>query len=322
MLRLRLLLALPFLAVTSSLRAEDDPVKEKLEKKKADYEVDIEKYHRAVTEYFDRRETAARNAGNKKLVDQIKAERQTFTDDGELPKAAPAALRQGRAAVRAKLAAAYEVAVKEYTRAKKDDAAAEAEGELRLFKASKSDDSVGWTSLADRKALPDPFAALPQASFSRDGVTTGGRFYAATKGGDYLAKDFKFELVYTLRNGTVEDIIFVGIGSAARGGQFNEPKESVFLAIHPPNVIGGEIQLAGAAAGKVAKEGTHRVTIEKKGDAVTFAIDIDNKRKPERDVAKKVEDIKKAGPFLTDKNTHIFFGGGGVFKQFRLTEKP
>ncbi len=101
---------------------------------KEGYRAEVEKFRTAVAEWFDQREAAARKDGNKKLVDQIKAERAAFAMNGEVPPKAPPALKRIPKAARAKLEAAFETAVKEYTKARKDDQAAAVEKELSEFK--------------------------------------------------------------------------------------------------------------------------------------------------------------------------------------------
>src|SRR6266545_6647356 len=77
-----------------------DPVKEKLFAAKVAYDKEMAAYRAAVGEWLDKREEAARKAGDKKLVDQVKAERKAFDEDGELPKGAPTALKLRPAAAR------------------------------------------------------------------------------------------------------------------------------------------------------------------------------------------------------------------------------
>jgi len=80
------------------------------------------------------------------LVDQIKAEREEFAKKLELPQQAPAALTAQPKVARARLESAYEVAVKDYTKAKNDERADSVEKELAEFRTSggiqKSDPQV------------------------------------------------------------------------------------------------------------------------------------------------------------------------------------
>jgi len=63
-----------------------------------------EKYRKAVVEYFSKREDDARADGNKKAVDQIKADRKEFEAKGELPKMIPLELQQIQTAARLAIA--------------------------------------------------------------------------------------------------------------------------------------------------------------------------------------------------------------------------
>src|SRR5262249_13614687 len=143
--------------------------------------------------------------------------------------------------------------------------------------------------------------------------------------GDFLNKDFRFEIVFTIKKG--DKITFVGIGEADPNSTYREPKNSVYLRFHPPDMGGGEVDLSNAPSqnlvqiGKVTRYGTHRVMIEKKGEALTFTIDPDNDGPSDDDIQKTIPSLKEVGPFLNSKNTFIFFGAGGTtFKQLRLVE--
>ena len=127
------LCALGFVALAVGLcpaRADDaDAVKEKLFQAKKAYDGETQKFRTAVAELLDKREEDARKAGDKKLVDQVKAEREKFEKGGELPAAVPpAALAQIRAA-RTDLDKSYAAAIKDYLRLKEDAAAEAAEKE-------------------------------------------------------------------------------------------------------------------------------------------------------------------------------------------------
>jgi hypothetical protein len=131
-------------------RADDkDPIKDKLLAAKAAYDTEMKQFRQQGTDWFDKREENARKDGNKKLLDQIKAERKAFEDDGDLPKIAPAALKQKPALARKAMEAAYAEAVKAYVRAKKDDEAASVD---EAFKTFLSETSLNLLSLVDPKA--------------------------------------------------------------------------------------------------------------------------------------------------------------------------
>lgn len=129
----RIACAFAFIALVVALapaRADDvETVKEKLFQAKKEYDGETRKFRAAVTEALDKREEAARKAGDKKALDAIKAERDRYDKDGELPTATPAAaLTQVRAA-RATLDKAYTAAVKDYTRLREDAAEAAEKGQ-------------------------------------------------------------------------------------------------------------------------------------------------------------------------------------------------
>ena len=116
---------------------DNDPVKDKLFASKKAYDAEMKLYRKAAEEWFAKREGTARNDGNRKLVDQVKAERTAFEETGALAKGVPTAIPQQAATARKALEAAYLLAVKEYLIAKNDDAAAAIEIELKHFQATR-----------------------------------------------------------------------------------------------------------------------------------------------------------------------------------------
>jgi hypothetical protein len=132
----------------SQLLAADDPIKAKLDKAKAAYKASLEQYRDAVAKYFDKQEEASRKEGNKKLLDQIKAERTAFQETGDLPRTAPGELKRKLAPARSALESADTAAVREYTKARKDDMATAVEKELEQF---KHDGDAPWVELFNSK---------------------------------------------------------------------------------------------------------------------------------------------------------------------------
>jgi len=121
------------MTLCATVAAEGDVVKKKLDSAKMSYEADMEKCGKAIEEWFGKREDVARKDGNKKLVDQIKAERQSYKENGVMSKATPMELRKKGMSARTALEVAYTSAIKEYTRAKEDDKATLVEQELAAF---------------------------------------------------------------------------------------------------------------------------------------------------------------------------------------------
>jgi len=110
--------------------AEDkDPIKEKLFAAKVAYDKEMRQFRKQVEEWLDKREDTLRKAGDKKALDQLKEERKAYEENGELPKSIPSALQQRYDRAKKKLETAYTDAVKEYTKAKKDDLASAVETE-------------------------------------------------------------------------------------------------------------------------------------------------------------------------------------------------
>lgn len=135
------LLLVAFFSIGSSICIAEDPIKVKLDKAKADYEVALDKFRTGVGEYFDKREGTARKSGKKKAVDEIKAERAAFQEKDELPEAAPANLKQKKVSARKSLEEAYDKAIAEYTKAKLDKEASDVEKELEAFRAAGATDT-------------------------------------------------------------------------------------------------------------------------------------------------------------------------------------
>lgn len=128
----RLLLAAAFAVPVLAAPAQDaeDPVRKKLDAAREAYNREVLKYQTGAADWFAKQEEAARAKGDKKLVDAAVAQRAAFTSGGDLPPAAPKALRTHLDAPRKALEAAYAEGIKTYVKARKDDAAAAAEAEL------------------------------------------------------------------------------------------------------------------------------------------------------------------------------------------------
>jgi hypothetical protein len=108
---------LAFALVVCPARADDtEGVKKRLDAAKRAYDDEAEKFKKAIAEYLDKREDGARKAGNKKLVDQVKAEQKAFEKQGELPAVYPVALQAQMKTARTALDRAYTAAVKDYLR--------------------------------------------------------------------------------------------------------------------------------------------------------------------------------------------------------------
>jgi hypothetical protein len=131
----RILIALALGTATCvTARADDDPAKAKLDDAKRQYREQVEKLRQTVLDALEKKEAVARDKGDKKAVDQVKAERDAFTDRDVAPKSMAGDYGKDLARARAAMVAAYEAAVKDFTKAKKDDEAGKAEEELKAFR--------------------------------------------------------------------------------------------------------------------------------------------------------------------------------------------
>jgi hypothetical protein len=140
-----------FVVGLSAARADDvEAVKDKLFQAKKDYDAQVQKFKKAITETLDKHEEDARKVGNKKIVDQVKAEREAFERSGELPSMLPTATRDIAIIARAKLDKAYTIAAKEYLRLKMDDAVEATEKERKEFLVISS-------QLMGKKHQEDPY---------------------------------------------------------------------------------------------------------------------------------------------------------------------
>jgi tRNA A-37 threonylcarbamoyl transferase component Bud32 len=115
--------------------AETDPIKARLDKAREAYEADYEKLRKEMLDSFQEKEDAARKDGNKKVVDQVKTEREAFENRNQLPRVVPSApYEQGLKKAVVAMETAYEAAIKEYTRANEDAKGRSVEEELKQFK--------------------------------------------------------------------------------------------------------------------------------------------------------------------------------------------
>jgi serine/threonine protein kinase len=116
---------------------EPDLIQEALDRARTTYKEETEKWRQTVRDYLDKREETARKDGKKDLLDQVKADREAFAARGELPRSMPAAAyRRGLKTAAATMEAAYNTAIKEYIKARKDERAQDVEQELKRFQTN------------------------------------------------------------------------------------------------------------------------------------------------------------------------------------------
>lgn len=122
------------LAMAATTRADDDPIKTKLETARKDYDAKVEKYNKAINDWLDKKEETARKAGNKAAVDQIKSQRETFQDTGLLLTNPPPDVQRILTEAQKSYEGTLVTGVKDYTKAKKDAEAGEVSDRLKAFK--------------------------------------------------------------------------------------------------------------------------------------------------------------------------------------------
>lgn len=99
---------------------EADDAKEELRKAKQSYESEVEKLKKAVAEFLDKREETYRKQGDRKLLDEVKAQRKAFEGGGDLPPAFPVGVQRFAVEARSAVDRTYRAAVKAHIRVKKD----------------------------------------------------------------------------------------------------------------------------------------------------------------------------------------------------------
>lgn len=173
---------------------------------------------------------------------------------------------------------------------------------------------------ASRTRWPAYLKASDAAIFNKEGLRLQGRNYVRTRDGNNLGLDFTFELVVTIQD--KEEFAFVGLGAGIKTPPHDEPDDGAWLRLLPPD-RGGDVVLChewekGNELGKVKSAGTHLVRIQKKGDTVTFSVDVGNDGPGAEDIEHTVPDIRAFAPNLNEKNGYLFFGGGGLFSEIGL----
>jgi hypothetical protein len=205
MMRSTVVLTVLACAVAASGDEKDkDPAKEKLFAAKAAYDAEMKQFRNEAGEWFNKREKAARKAGDKKALDLIKEERKSFDEDGALPRSAPVALHQKPLLARKALEGVYTQAVKDYVRAKKDDQAAAVEKE--------------WEGLARASAihllpLVDTKAHAVVGEWKRDGRAIVGRGASEKRAQIKLPYELgeEYDIEVTCRRVGGDDAISVGL---------------------------------------------------------------------------------------------------------------
>ena len=168
----------------------------------------------------------------------------------------------------------------------------------------------------------------------RDGqfADVNDRAYMRTVDTDYNGIDFDYRLTFTTQPLSQTSINFIGIGFGDRrpGGQFahNEPYNSLYLRIHAPSVINGEVGIGNAPAssfailGNIPVGGRHEFLLRKRGFSMEFAIDANFDGTFLADMSYVVDDYRTVAPFLDNTQSRLFFGtvfANDSFDNLRIT---
>lgn len=108
-----------------------DPIADKLAAAKAEFDRERGVYAAAVEAWLGGREEAARQAGDKKRIDEIKAQRLAFEQGGAAPEGLPVPTRRRYERAEAAIAEAYREAIAEFVKAHRDEDADAVEAEAR-----------------------------------------------------------------------------------------------------------------------------------------------------------------------------------------------
>jgi hypothetical protein len=159
------------------------------------------------------------------------------------------------------------------------------------------------------------------------------RHYITTERSDYLSLDWTYEITFHSPANDTDEVLFVGFGQAVPDPLFfNEPQNSVYLAISQGASLGSDVRLSAHDIGMWShtylqfpgavqdpQGGAFITRVRKIGRSVTFEIVGTN-------VAATIPDILEAAPFLSQVPTRILFGnafGNYTFSDMRvLPERP
>jgi len=151
MIRRVFAIALLVTAVCVAAGEDKDPIKEKLFAAKVAYDKEMRQFRKQIEEWLNKREETARKAGDKKTLDQVKEDRKAYEENDELPKSMPKTLQLAPERAKKKLEAAYAEAVKEYTKAKKDELATAVEKEWKAFSSKSNAGAIDLLARVDPK---------------------------------------------------------------------------------------------------------------------------------------------------------------------------
>jgi hypothetical protein len=128
------LLLLAAATTASAASSVPDAIREGLDAAKAQYSGEMVKLKEQLLADLDRKLVVVRRAGDKAQVDRVKGDIEALTKSGKLPTTVSTGpYEKGATRAREKVLAAFQLAVKEYTKAAKDDEATSVAKEQETF---------------------------------------------------------------------------------------------------------------------------------------------------------------------------------------------
>lgn len=149
--------------------------------------------------------------------------------------------------------------------------------------------------------LPSFLTSSTRISKAKSGITIADGGVIRTKDVNFLDRDFTFEVLLDNSTGGAH----VGIGT----------RDTVQLQLHTTAVGNnrGEVKLNESIIGNISSTGAHLLRIQKKGDTVTFQIDVDNDGLSDDDLETIIPNIREHAPSFHSKNVPLFLSGKAEF---------
>lgn len=124
----------------STVALDDDPIQTKLEQSKDRYQKAVDQCTKELNALIDQKIEAARKDGNRELLKQLQEQKEAFRTSGKMPTAAPTTVyRSAMAKANKEMLAAFDLAIKDFTKAAKDSKADAADEEKKKFLAKNGE---------------------------------------------------------------------------------------------------------------------------------------------------------------------------------------
>ncbi len=153
-----------------------------------------------------------------------------------------------------------------------------------------------------------PYFTVSGGAMRRTTAGGGDLRYLRTQVADYNLRNFVFEITFS----TKEDAVFIGLGEANRDTAYHIAGNSLYLRIYQPSVADGSVVIGTAngemGIGRLYSGGPHRARFTKVGKRLTISVDEKFDGTFEDDVYATFVDLDGAASFLTNTNSHLFFG--------------